>query len=54
MDNEYIDLQECEEQGSHLTDCDEDGYCNRCGCQESTGELVSSQEEGQDDESNGS
>ncbi len=30
----YDDPLECMIQGEHLTDCDEDGYCNLCGCQE--------------------
>lgn len=31
----YILLQECIDIGIHLTSCDEDGYCNYCGYQES-------------------
>jgi len=31
---EYADHDECIESGQHLTDCDEDGYCNRCGHQD--------------------
>jgi len=29
---EYISLNDCIEQGTHLNDCDDDGYCNLCGC----------------------
>ena len=31
---DYISIEECKEQGTHLTSCDEDGYCNFCGEQE--------------------
>ncbi len=31
---EYGTLAECLASGQHLTDCDEDGYCNLCGHQE--------------------
>lgn len=27
-------LKECIESGLHLTDCDNDGFCNHCGYQE--------------------
>ena len=30
---EYIDIGDCIAQGTHLTDCDEDGYCLFCGDQ---------------------
>ena len=29
--DEYQDLDECIAVGEHLTDCDDDGYCNYCG-----------------------
>lgn len=29
--DEYCTLDECKFIGQHLTDCDEDGYCNFCG-----------------------
>lgn len=28
---EHDTVEECVECGDHLTDCDEDGYCNLCG-----------------------
>ena len=28
---DYISEDECRESGMHLTSCDKDGYCNRCG-----------------------
>lgn len=28
-------IKECIEDGLHLTDCDDDGYCNYCGYQDS-------------------
>lgn len=31
--DEYMGLEECLASGRHLEDCDEDGFCNRCGCQ---------------------
>jgi hypothetical protein len=30
----YVDPDECIAEGLHLTDCDDDGYCNHCGCQD--------------------
>jgi hypothetical protein len=34
-EDEYISLfEECVESGLHLEDCDEDGFCNRCGYQD--------------------
>lgn len=30
----YISLDECVASGNHLSDCDEDGYCNGCGYQD--------------------
>jgi len=30
----FVTLQECIASGRHLTDCDEDGYCNFCGEQD--------------------
>ena len=27
----YITLEECEEDKTHLTSCDNDGFCNFCG-----------------------
>lgn len=30
----YISIEECIANGTHLTDCDDDGYCNFCGHQE--------------------
>jgi hypothetical protein len=29
----YIDSIECIDTGTHLTQCDDDGYCVACGCQ---------------------
>lgn len=31
---EYASLQKCLSSGKHLTNCDDDGYCNLCGHQE--------------------
>lgn len=31
----YITLEECRKQKKHLKSCDEDGYCNFCGEQDS-------------------
>lgn len=28
---EYNTYEECLDNGTHLTDCDDDGYCNYCG-----------------------
>lgn len=37
---EYDETTEtCVLAGAHLTDVDEDGYCNICGHQESTAEI---------------
>lgn len=33
FDGNYISSKECKKNGSHLTNCDEDGYCNYCGKQ---------------------
>lgn len=30
----YVNLDDCIADGLHLTDCDDDGYCNYCGCQD--------------------
>lgn len=32
--NEYLKLSECIKSGLHLTDCDNDGFCNHCGYQD--------------------
>lgn len=32
--DEYITLEECIASSLHLTDCDDDGYCNHCGEQD--------------------
>lgn len=32
----YDTLEECVESGEHLSDCDDDGYCNHCGNQEAS------------------
>jgi hypothetical protein len=29
-----LSRQECIAQGTHMTSCDDDGYCNACGEQE--------------------
>jgi len=29
------ELEECIENGTHLVSCDDDGFCNECGHQES-------------------
>lgn len=29
--DEYTSYEECVANGTHLTDCDDDGYCNFCG-----------------------
>lgn len=29
--DEYVDHDDCLEDGTHLSSCDSDGYCNRCG-----------------------
>jgi len=31
---QYESLEDCVASGQHLTDCDDDGYCNSCGHQE--------------------
>jgi hypothetical protein len=33
------DILECIEKGVHLTSCDDDGFCNNCGEQESEEEF---------------
>lgn len=33
--NDFEIVKECTESGMHLTDCDNDGFCNFCGYQES-------------------
>jgi hypothetical protein len=33
-DGEYKSIGECIQDGTHLTDCDDDGYCNYCGEQD--------------------
>jgi hypothetical protein len=43
----YGSVEECIKYGNHLTACDEDGYCNLCGYQESAEDLES---EKKDDE----
>lgn len=35
----YIDIHECIENGTHLQDVDDDGYCNFCGEQISAEDL---------------
>jgi hypothetical protein len=30
---DYLELEECIESGHHLEACDDDGFCNSCGCQ---------------------
>lgn len=30
----YLSLSDCFASGKHLSDCDDDGYCNRCGEQD--------------------
>lgn len=30
---EYVSLVDCVDQGTHLADTDDDGYCNGCGHQ---------------------
>ena len=42
---EYIEILDCIEQGTHLTECDEDGYCNFCGDQISAEEYEEEQSE---------
>lgn len=37
----YGSVEECIKYGNHLTTCDEDGYCNLCGYQESAEDLES-------------
>lgn len=34
-----VEVQDCLEIGAHLTSCDEDGYCNFCGYQDSLEEV---------------
>jgi len=52
--DELIDLDECIENGTHLTDCDDDGYCNYCGEQTSAEEREEElSEERRRDEKNG-
>lgn len=33
-ESEYKSLGQCIQDGTHLTDCDDDGYCNYCGEQD--------------------
>ena len=40
----FVTLQECIASGRHLTDCDEDGYCNFCGEQDQWDTLVAHQD----------
>lgn len=40
---EHVPLADCIASGLHLTDCDNDGYCNFCGFQDN----------GEEDESEG-
>jgi hypothetical protein len=35
-----LSLAECITNGTHLTDCDDDGYCNYCGEQDPWDALV--------------
>jgi hypothetical protein len=37
---EFDSMEECIASGEHLSDVDEDGYCNLCGCQESAEDLA--------------
>lgn len=40
LDSEgYLDHALCVEKSLHLTSCDDNGYCNYCGVQESEGEY---------------
>tara|TARA_R110000868_G_scaffold210568_1_gene460639 strand:- start:377 stop:583 length:207 start_codon:yes stop_codon:yes gene_type:complete len=36
-------LKECISDGVHLTDCDNDGFCNHCGHQDSIRDLLEKQ-----------
>jgi hypothetical protein len=36
----YVSLEDCIASGEHLKDCDGDGYCNNCGCQDSPEEAA--------------
>lgn len=36
-------LKGCIESGLHLTDCDNDGFCNHCGNQDSLRDLLEEQ-----------
>lgn len=31
--HEYVSFDDCLDQGTHLADTDDDGYCNSCGNQ---------------------
>ena len=35
----YGSAKDCVKDGNHLTSCDEDGYCNLCGYQESADDI---------------
>jgi len=37
---EYIDPIDCVHNKTHLTDCDEDGYCNFCGHMDSVSDIL--------------
>jgi len=41
----YGSVEECIKYGNHLTACDEDGYCNLCGYQDSAEDLETESEE---------
>lgn len=38
--DEYISPIDCVRQKTHLTDCDEDGFCNFCGHMDSIPEIL--------------
>lgn len=38
----FPDSEACRAAGSHLTDCDGDGYCNLCGSQDTEGVVLDS------------
>lgn len=39
-ESEYKSLGQCIQDGTHLTDCDDDGYCNYCGEQDPPSEKA--------------
>lgn len=40
----YVVIKECVENKTHLIDCDDDGYCNYCGYQETLDDLEKEKE----------